>query len=137
MGKKTIDRLLTKLEENRQQDAQNAAAIFTVAQVAVNQLADQRTETSSAPALQVGNAAALTSITKEDLLQRYGNYNKCRSAAKRLGILFKGSPKWSQIIAAFNYREACQAHINAYLQQNPNPNLKGVSLVISMDSKDL
>lgn len=133
MGKQKIDRLLAQLNSNHQQDIQNAAAIFTVAQGAVNELA--QADTAHPPVLSLSAAsfsAAPLQLTKADLLSRYGSYNKCRSAAKKAGITFSGTPRWEQIIAAFNYAEACQACVDRYIEQNPNPNLKGTRIAIAL-----
>ncbi|MEO1352197.1 MAG: serine/threonine protein kinase, partial [Cyanobacteria bacterium J06635_15] len=71
-------------------------------------------------------------LTKIDLINRYGNYNACRKVAKQVGITFRKSPRWPQLVAAFNYLESCQACIDSYLQCYPNPELKGVSVVIKL-----
>lgn len=134
MGKQKIDRLLAQLKDNHSQDIQNAAAIFTVAQAAVNQL-----EPKDSPALPSAAASpaslSLTkplSLTKADLIARYGHYNGCRKAAKQAGIVFHQTPRWSQLIVAFSYLEACQACISAYVQQHPHPDLQGISLWLNL-----
>lgn len=130
MGKQKLNQLLKQLEDNHAQDIENAAAIFTVAQGAVNQLAADSPQLDL-PAL--GEPVAAPSpVTKADLLQRYGNYNACRQAAKRAGITFGHTPRWSQLVAAFSYLPACQACVSTYLQQHPHPNLKGVSIKLTL-----
>lgn len=134
MGKQKLDQLLKQLEDNHAQDIENAAAIFTVAQGAVNQLAAD----SSPPILPEsegplsGPLAGPPPITKADLLARYGNYNACRQAAKRAGITFSHTPRWSQLVSAFSYLPACQNCVSTYLQQHPQPNLKGVSIKLTL-----
>jgi hypothetical protein len=123
MGKQKIDRLLAQLKDNHSQDIQNAAAIFTVAQAAVNQL-----DPKDLPAL----PPAPTLLTKADLIERYGHYNGCRKAAKQAGIIFHQTPRWAQLIAAFSYLAACQACISAYVQQHPHPDLQGISLMLDL-----
>lgn len=129
MGKQTIDRLLAKLQENHEQDIHNAAAIFTVAQGAVNQLQNQSETAVWAPE----QLPAPQQLTQAELLNRYGSYNACRMAAKKAGITFSRSPRWSQIIAAFNYLEACQKQVDAYLQHYPNPELKETKITLQLN----
>jgi hypothetical protein len=139
MGKQTIDRLLTKLQDSHEQDIHNAAAIFTVAQGAVNQLQNRSeivSKTASDAATQstvlAAKQLAPLQLTQAELMNRYGNYNACRAAAKRAGITFSRSPRWTQIVAAFNYLEACQASISAYLQHYPNRDLQGTKITITL-----
>jgi hypothetical protein len=123
MGRKRITKLLEQLEENQQKDLQNAAAIFTVAQVAVNGLKAQATESTVPPMLALPPSPA--GLDKAGLLRRYGSYNNCRKAAKDQGIRFSRSPSWEQLIAAFNYTESLKQLIQAYVAQYPSPELKG------------
>lgn len=145
MGKKRINQLLAQLKENQQAELHNAAAIYTVAQVAVNELAaiapDPNTaepekraiaSASSAPALP---AAVPTLLTQADLLQRYGSYNGCRSAATNLGIHFPKTPSWPQLITAFSCLEAVEAFrqlFQDYAQQQEIRNLSGVKFTITL-----
>ena len=130
MGKKRVTQLLDQLKENRQQELENAAAIFTVAQVAVNELqAEVPQETAQAVAA-LPSAPIL--LDKDELIRRYGPHNKCRKAAKEKGIKFKGNPSWEQLIAAFSYFEACQQLIQSYVETHPNPDLKGVSFQLKL-----
>jgi hypothetical protein len=124
MGKKRISQLLEQLETNQQKELHNAAAIFTVAQAAVNELRDRTDEipSQSLPAL----PPASTLLNKTDLLNRYGSYNGCRKAAKEQGIRFPKTPSWAQMIAAFSHHETFQELINTYLQAHPNPALQGI-----------
>lgn len=131
MGKQKIERLLAQLKENQQQDIQSSAAIFTVAQSAVNELASVQADDAQI------DVAALPDIrpsqlTRADLIAQYGNYNACRKAAKNAGISFSRSPRWPQLIAAFNYIEACQACVTDYITRHPNPSLKGVKLTLTL-----
>ena len=119
MGKQKLDQLLKQLENNHAQDIENAAAIFTVAQGAVDQLAAPSPQ-PNAPALGE-SVAAPSSLTKADLLKRYGNYNACRQAAKRAGIAFSHTPRWSQLVAAFSYLPACQACVGSYYSSTLTP----------------
>lgn len=84
MGKQKNDRLLAQLKDNHQQDIHNEAAIFTVAQGAVNELAHQDANDEGSHAV----SPEPLKLTKEDLISRYGNYNACRKAAKKAGISF-------------------------------------------------
>ena len=128
MGKKQIERLLEQLKENQQKDVQNAAQIYTVAQVAVTQLAEHSTEGSTVakPAL----AAASSQWSKAQLEKTFGSYNACRSKAKAQGIQFKRTPTWNQLVAAFNYADAFQQLIYQYLDQHPTPHLKHVTFTL-------
>ncbi len=135
MGKQTIDRLLTKLQSNHEQDIHNAAAIFTVAQGVVSQLQNPADVTvSGIAALAPEPLPVPKQLTQAELLNRYGSYNSCRAAAKKAGITFSRSPRWTQIIAAFNYLEACQTHIDSYLQHYPNSELKGTKITLNLGS---
>ena len=130
MGKNKINRLLSQLKDNHQEDIQNAAGIFTVAQGAVNQLKEAvLPDTEETPAIA---APQPQQLTKDDLLEKYKSYNGCRSAAKKSGITFSKTPRWSQIVAAFNYIAACQECVNAYMQQHPCKELKGISVTLSL-----
>ncbi|MGB3766604.1 MAG: hypothetical protein WA947_08590 [Phormidesmis sp.] len=129
MGKNRIDRLLTQLKDNHTEDIQNAASIFTVAQGAVNQLKEAVLPAETAPALESKKPQQLT---KADLIEKYSSYNGCRSAAKKSGIRFSRTPRWSQMVAAFNYLEACQSCVSAYMQEHPCEELKGVSVTMTL-----
>ncbi|MEO1401938.1 MAG: hypothetical protein AAFV72_11910 [Cyanobacteria bacterium J06635_1] len=129
MGKQKIDRLLAQLQNNQSQDIQNAAAIFTVAQGAVNHL--DQIEQGLSKERNILPVAPLQ-LTQADLINRYGPYNACRKAAKQAGITFSKSPRWPQLVAAFNYLEACQTCVNQYMQQHPNPDLHSVSITLRL-----
>lgn len=131
MGKNRINQLLTQLKDNHQEDIQTAAGVFTVAQSAVNQLKETVLPgAETKPALEAGKPQQLT---KADLIEKYKSYNGCRSAAKKLGITFSRTPRWSQVVAAFNYSVACQDCIDAYMQQYPCKELKGVSVTLMLN----
>jgi hypothetical protein len=140
MGKKRINQLLSQIKENQQADLRNAAAIYTVAQVAVNELeaiasADSPDSVraiapaASAPALP---AAVPTQLTQADLVQRFGSFNGCRSAAKKLGIHFPKTPSWPQLITAFSYVDLFRHLIQDYVQQQEIRNLSGVQFTITL-----
>lgn len=131
MGKQKLDRLLAQLKDNQSQDIQNAAAIFTVAQGAVNQLerAEQQNDDAPLPKLL---SDAPPDLTKADLISRYGNYNACRTAAKQLGITFSTSPRWPQLVAAFRYLPACQSCVDTYLQRHPHPDIQGIKITLKL-----
>ncbi|MBD1913745.1 MULTISPECIES: hypothetical protein [unclassified Leptolyngbya] len=136
MGKQRVTQLLAQLRENQAKDLENAANIYTVAQVAVNALdaaEGQSTEPSQQKALPEVPLPAIPTITKAALLEQYGSFNGCRLAAKKLGIRFSKTPSWAKMEAAFSYREACQQLIQQYLKKNPNEHLQGVALEVSLD----
>lgn len=130
MGKKRITELLEQLKDNQQQDIENAAAIYTVAQVAVNELRNQGTEPelSELPAL----PAAPFTLDKAELLRKHGSYNGCRKAAKEYGIKFSRTPSWEQLSAAFAYAEAFQQVINDYMGTYPNDRLRGTTFELTL-----
>ncbi len=134
MGKQKLNQLLKQLEDNHAQDIENAAAIFTVAQGAVNQLAADSSQPMLTPSDESLSdpLAGPSPVTKADLLKRYGSYNACRQAAKRAGITFSHTPRWSQLVTAFSYLPACQDCVSTYLRQHPHPNLKGVSIKLTL-----
>ncbi|MGB3295709.1 MAG: hypothetical protein WBB01_22220 [Phormidesmis sp.] len=131
MGKQNIDQLLAQLKDNQRQDVQNAAAIFTVAQGAVNQLSqlEPQTEAGAKPTALSDQPPRLT---KADLIERYGSYNHCRKAAKQLGITFSKNPRWEQLVAAFGYLPACQSCVDAYMQRHPHPDIKGIKIQLTL-----
>lgn len=139
MGKNKIDQLLTQLKDNHTEDIQNAAAIFTVAQGAVNQLKEGISPLNNeAVAALFGDDSTNApeppkQLTKANLIEKYNSYNGCRSAAKHAGIVFSKTPRWTQIVAAFNYLEACQNCVSLYMKDNPCSVLKGVSITLSLD----
>lgn len=136
MGKQRIAQLLNQLESDRQKDLKNSAAIYAVAQVAVNQLADyQRAE----PSPQSPESRDLTALPpasfhldKAALLERYGSYNGCRRAAKDFGLQFSATPSWPQLTQAFSYHEALQHLTSRYLATYPSPALKGVTVRLAL-----
>lgn len=145
MGKKRINQLLNQLKENRQAELRNAATIYAVAQVAVNELeaiapavtpeAATAVQWAIAPAPSTPTLPSVgpTALTQADLLQRYGSYNGCRSAAKKLGIHFPKSPSWPQLIAAFSYADVFRQLIQAYAQQKGIRNLAGVQFTVTLE----
>ncbi len=133
MGRQKIDRLLTQLKSSHQQDVQNAAAIFTVAQGAVNELGKIDEEQDEALAIAPALLQEPLQLTKADLISRYGDYNACRKAAKKAGVVFSKTPRWDQLAVAFSYVTACQSCVANYVAQNPNPNLKGISIAVVLD----
>ena len=135
MGKKQITQLLEQLQENTQQDLQNAAAIFAVAQVAVNQL-EAQVSSAAQPMLAQRPLAAIAPapalINQTELKRRYGSHVACRKAAKALGIKFSKTPSWNVLVAAFTYQAVCQQMVEAYLQEHPNPDLQHVSIEVKL-----
>ncbi len=121
MGKKRLLELLDQLEENQQQEIQNAATIYTVAQVAVNKLEAQIRDTEQHPVSNNSSPLALPSgpvlLSKEELLQRYGSYNACRAAAPKMGIIFKKTPSWERLIHGFSMAEALKKMSQSYLER--------------------
>lgn len=136
MGKKRIAQLLDQLQNNQHQELQNAAAIFTVAQAAVNVLREQdsaETPSEIAALLPATSPSAPLSLSKADLLQQYGSHRGCRKAAKEKGIRFRRTPSWDQLIAAFSYVEACRHAVEVYLDAFPNPNLNGITIEVKLN----
>ncbi len=130
MGKKRLAQLLDQLKENQQQELENAAGIFTVAQVAVNNLQRNLNIESEAPALQ---PSAPVMLSKEELLQRHGSFNGCRKAAKEYGIKFSKTPSWEALGAAFAYAEALRSVLNEYVKAYPNDMLRGVTIEMTLN----
>lgn len=126
MGKKRVTQILEQLKENQERDLQNAASIFTVAQIAVNELHEQARSLPQLPE----SSAHPQPIDKTSLLKQYGSYNGCRAAAKKIGIGFKRSPTWDQLVAAFSYQASLQQVAQSYLEAYPNPDLNGVSFKV-------
>ncbi|MBW4556247.1 MAG: hypothetical protein KME59_09960 [Trichormus sp. ATA11-4-KO1] len=125
MGKKRITQLLENIKENQQHELQNAAAIYTVAQVAVNELQQQNLQVKEQPIAAL--PSTLKIIDKAQLLQLYGSYNACRKVAKERGIKFPRTPSWEQLAAALTYAEAFQTIITNYIQTYPYPKLQGTT----------
>ncbi len=129
MGKKRITQLLEQLKHNQQQDIQNAAAIYTVAQVAVNELQAQVEQMEPPPPAAL---SAASTLTKADLERRYGSYNGCRKAAKQLGIRFQGTPRWPQLVRGFEYYETIQQLVSLHMAAHPAPDLVGVRIEVEL-----
>jgi hypothetical protein len=139
MGKKRIARLLDQLRDNQEQDIQNAASIFSVAQVAVNELERQSTEDDNVSGGQREGAIALLPpepppLDKTELLRRYGSYNGCRKAAKAEGITFHKNPTWNQLIAGFSYAESIRLVVKQYLATHPNPVLNEITISVRLEA---
>jgi hypothetical protein len=131
MGKQRIAELLSQLESDRQKDLKNSAAIYAIAQVAVNQLGELSPQPPDNRDLTALPPAPL-GLDKAELLQRYGSYNGCRSAAKTLGLQFSTTPSWQQLAQAFSYAEALQHLTHRYLDAYPSPSLKGVTVRLQL-----
>ncbi len=127
MGKQRITRLLEELEANRIADLQNAAAIYTVAQVAVDQLEQQLTPSEEGTALPALPPAP-SLLDKAELQRRYGSFNACRQAAKQQGIKFSKTPSWQQLAAAFAYTAALRDVVQSYLELHPHPGVRGMTI---------
>lgn len=123
MGKKRITQLLEGLKENQLQELHNSAAIYTVAQVAVNELQQQSLQIDQPPIAALPSTLQITD--KAQLLEKYGSYNACRKIAKDQGIKFSRTPSWEQLAAALSYAEAFQQIIETYVETYPYPKLKG------------
>ncbi|QOV21380.1 hypothetical protein [Anabaenopsis elenkinii] len=123
MGKKRLNQLLEVLKDNYQRDLHNSAAIYTVAQVAVNELDQEVYQSNETPIAALPFAPNL--IDKDQLLQQYGSYNGCRQAAKERGIKFSRTPSWEQLAAALSYAEILQKIIRNYVTTYPYPQLQG------------
>jgi hypothetical protein len=130
MGKKRVTQLLEQLKANQQEELQNAAAIFTVAQVAVNALQEQA-PLDIEPAIAALPPAPVL-LEKAELLRRYGSYNGCRQAAKQRGIKFSRTPKWKQLATAFSYADALQQITNLYIEAYPSPELHGITIELKL-----
>ncbi|MGH2413541.1 MAG: hypothetical protein ACRDEA_07590 [Microcystaceae cyanobacterium] len=125
MGKKRITQLLEQLKANQQAELQNAAAIFTVAQVAVNELREQGLQDTEPIVAALPPAPVL--LDRNQLLQRYGSYRGCRKAAKEQGIKFSRTPSWEQLVIALSYAETLREIFQSYLEVYPNPALQGIT----------
>ncbi|XGV94560.1 MAG: hypothetical protein ACAF41_17625 [Leptolyngbya sp. BL-A-14] len=130
MGKKRITQLLEQLHTNHEAELKNAAQIFTVAQVAVDQLRQQAEATPRA--LPSAPFYAPTALDQAALKQRYGSFNECRKAARQLGIQFHRNPTWAQLVAAFSYFDALQSLIHDYTTTFPDANLHNVTMAFSL-----
>lgn len=134
MGKQRLTQLLHQLEANQQKDLKNAAAIYAVAQVAVNTLNEQEASPATAPDLALSSASSSSTLDKQQLLERYGSYNGCRKAAKERGLQFKRTPSWNQLSQAFSCAEALQQLVQTHLSNQASVDLQGVTLKLSLGS---
>lgn len=125
MGKKRITQLLQDLKENQLHELHNSAAIYTIAQVAVNELQQQSLQIEEPPLAALPSTPKI--IDKAQLLKQYGSYRACRKAAKDRGIKFSRTPSWEQLAAALSYAEAFQQIIKTYVETYPNPKLEGTT----------
>lgn len=131
MGKKRITQLLQDLKENQLHELHNSAAIYTVAQVAVNELQQQSLQIEEPPLPVLPSTPKI--IDQADLLKQYGSYRACRKAAKDRGIKFSRTPSWEQLAAAFSYAEAFEEIIRTYIETYPNPKLKGTKFEFKIE----
>jgi hypothetical protein len=130
MGKKRINQLLDQLHTNHEADLKNAAQIFTVAQVAVNQLSQQaETAPLALPSLRF---QAPTVLDQATLKQRYSSFNGCRKAAQQLGVRFHRTPTWAQLVVAFSYFDALQNLVYDYTNAFPNANLQNITMAFQL-----
>ncbi len=148
MGKKRLEKLLTDLKDNHQRDLKNAAEIYTVAQVAVNQLADAKNEGKSktktkkkpeAERLQLESPKLEPSRdrqphTIDDLKTQYVTVTACRKALKTRGLIFTKAPSWEKLAIALNCFEAQQAFLTDYLQQHPTHDFPDCTLTFRPNS---
>ncbi|MBD2020569.1 hypothetical protein H6F43_10250, partial [Leptolyngbya sp. FACHB-36] len=70
-----------------------------------------------------------------ELLHKYGSYKTCRSAAKQQGIKFSKTPSWEQLVTGFRYLSAFQQLKRTYLDANPDPNLRGITIELRLDER--
>jgi hypothetical protein len=131
MGKKRITQLLEDLKQNYERDLHNSAAIYTVAQVAVNELQKQTAQINNPIA---ALPVATNVLDKDQLIKQYGSYNACRKAAKERGIKFARTPSWEQLAAAFSYSEVIQQIFTNYISTYPYPKLEGTKFEIVFKS---
>jgi hypothetical protein len=127
MGKKRVAQLLAQLKENQAKEVENAAGIYTMAKVAVDALAESEETQPVTPLL-----PAHRSITKQELLERYGSFNGCRTAAKQQGIKFSKTPSWAKLEAAFSYQKVVQQLVKTYLENHPSDEVEGISMQINL-----
>lgn len=130
MGKKRITQLLKELKENQLYELHNSAAIYTVAQVAVNELQQQSLQMEEQPIAALPSTPKI--IDKAQLLKQYGSYRACRKAAKERGIKFSRTPSWEQLAAALSYADIFQQIIQSYVETYPHPKLKGTTFEINI-----
>lgn len=130
MGKKRITQLLEELKENQFHELHNSAAIYTVAQVAVNELQQQNLQMDEQPIAALPSTPKI--IDKAQLLKQYGSYRACRKAAKERGIKFSRTPSWEQLVAALSYADIFQQIITSYVETYPNSKLKGTSFEVNI-----
>lgn len=130
MGKKRVTQLLEQLKTNQQMELQNAAAIFTVAQVAVSELQQQVSQDIEPTVAALPPAPLL--LDKAELLRRYGSFQGCRRAAKAQGIKLSRTPSWEQLVVAFSYADACQQLISSYIEAHPRPELYGITIELKL-----
>ncbi|KOP24582.1 hypothetical protein AMR41_20435 [Hapalosiphon sp. MRB220] len=109
----------------------NSAAIYTVAQVAVNELQQQSLQIEEPPLPVLPSTPKI--IDQADLLKQYGSYRACRKAAKDRGMKFSRTPSWEQLAAAFSYAEAFEEIIRTYIETYPNPKLKGTKFEFKIE----
>ena len=127
MSKQNVAKLLARLKDNQAKDIENAASIYTVAQVAVNAL-EQSEDLQPEPIA----LPEPVRVTKHELLERYHSFNGCRSEAKKQGIKFSKTPSWAKLEAAFSHRETVEQLVQSYFANFPDQSLEGISFEISL-----
>lgn len=133
MSKKRVTQLLEQLKANQQIELQNSAAIYTVAQVAVNELREQVSQGIEPMVAALPPAPVL--IDKAELLRRYGSYSNCRRAAKKQGIKFNRTPSWKQLAIAFSYIDVFQRFIKSYIESYPSSELDGITVELTLGDR--
>lgn len=131
MGKKRVTQLLEQLKTNQQMELQNAAAIYTVAQVAVNNLQEQILQDIE-PKKVAALPPAPAVLDRAELLRQYGSYINCRRAAKKQGIKFSRTPSWKQLATALSYVEPLQQVIKFYVETHPSSDLNGITVELKL-----
>lgn len=116
MGKAKLQRLLGELEAVQLADRQNAAAIYTVATLAVQKLEEQA---ATAPPI-----AALPEAAPVDFSafkQQFIDHKACRQWLKVQGIQFAKTPSWRDLYQSWRYLLAVQPALAAALRTHPLP----------------
>ncbi|ABB57333.1 hypothetical protein [Synechococcus elongatus] len=115
MGKAKLQRLLGELEAVQLSDRQNAAAIYTVATVAVQKLKEQ----AVAPPVPALPEAAPVDFSA--FKQQFVDHKACRQWLKGQGVQFAKTPSWEDLYQSWRYLLAVQPALTTTLQTHPLP----------------
>lgn len=118
MGKAKLQRLLEQLDAVQAADRENAAAIYTVATIAVQQLEQVAGPVELSPTLAI---AEQSGGDLAQFKQQFESYQDCRRQLKAQGLSFGKTPTWQQLYDGWQYLNLVLPALTNALQTQPLP----------------